>query len=151
MFTTHYGSRVTCHVSRVTFHKSHVTCHMSDKKECKFKIITKFGSKRAVYIKLFGLWYLVRNPVHSAYQQQLFVHGVQCVLYNVSSVYCTRCAVCIVQSVQCVVQGVQCVLYKVCSVYCTLSQSAKSRVNKDNYNIKSNIILPNPVFQIKKL
>ena len=33
-------------------------------------------------------------------------------LYKVCSVYCTRCAVCIVQSVQCA-------LYKVCSVYCT--------------------------------
>ena len=44
--------------------------------------------------------YLVRNPVHSACQQQnIVVQGVQCLLYKVSSVYCTRCATCFVQGV----------------------------------------------------
>ena len=47
-----------------------------------------------------------------SYQQDLFIQGVQCVLYMVCYIYCTRRVVCFVQ-------GVQCVLYKVCSVYCT--------------------------------
>ena len=85
--------------------------------------------------------YLVRNPVHLAYQQGLVVQGVQCVLYMVCNVYCTRCAVCIVL-------GVQCVLYKVCSVYCTLSPPAKSIVDKEEFDIKSNIIKYNPVLNV---
>ena len=50
------------------------------------------------------------------------VQGVPCVLHNM-----------------CSVQGVECVFYKVCSVYCT-SQPVKSSVNKEDFNIKSNII-----------
>ena len=84
--------------------------------------------------------YFVRNPVQSAYQQDLVVHGVKCVSYKVCSVYCTnvpfvlykvcnmyctRCAVCIVQ-------GVQCVLYT--------QQTSKSSVNKEDFKLKSNII-----------
>ena len=60
-------------------------------------------------------YYLIRNPVWSAYQQYLVVQGVKYVLYKVFSVYCTsvlrvlykvvimyctRCAVCIVQGLQ---------------------------------------------------
>ena len=55
---------------------------------------------------------LVRNPVHSAYQQDLVEQGVQCLFYKVCRVYCTRCAVCIVH-------GLPYVLYKTCSMYCT--------------------------------
>ena len=33
--------------------------------------------------------YLVRNQVLAAYQQDLVVQGVKCVLYKVLSVYCT--------------------------------------------------------------
>ena len=66
--------------------------------------------------------YLVRIPVHSAFLEDLLVQAtrcavcivqhVQCVIYKVCRVYCTRHAVCIVQ-------GVQCVFYKVCCPYCT--------------------------------
>ena len=56
--------------------------------------------------------YLVRIPVQSAYHQELFVQGVQYVLYKLCDVYCAWCAMYILQ-------GVQCELYKVCSVYCT--------------------------------
>ena len=79
-------------------------------------------------------------------KQDLFVKGVQRVLFKVCSVYCTRCAMCIVQ-------GLKCVLYKVCSVHCTryvvcivkggqyvlynvcrsLSRTAISSVNKENF------------------
>ena len=48
--------------------------------------------------------YLVRNPVQSAYQQNLVVQGVKCVLYKICSVYCTN---------------VPFVLYNVRNMYCT--------------------------------
>ena len=48
--------------------------------------------------------YLVRNQVQAAYQQDLVVQGGKCVLYKVSSVYCT---------------SMQCILYQVCRLYCT--------------------------------
>ena len=48
--------------------------------------------------------YLVIHQVWAAYQQDLVVQGVKCVLYKVWSVYCT---------------SVPCVLYKVCRLYCT--------------------------------
>ena len=58
--------------------------------------------------------YLFRKPARfSCTRCAVFiVQGVQCVLYKVFQVYYTRLAVFIVQ-------GVQCVLYKVCLVYCT--------------------------------
>ena len=77
--------------------------------------------------------YLVRNSVWSAarFSCKRCVVGIE----KVSSVNCTRCAVCIVQGVHillykvwsvyrtrfevCIIQGVKCVLYKVWSVYCT--------------------------------
>ena len=52
------------------------------------------------------------SKIYYIIQQDLVVQGVQCSLYKLGSVYCTRCDVCIVQ-------GVQRVLYKVCIVYCT--------------------------------
>ena len=61
-----------------------------------------------------------------------FVQVVPCILYRVCCVYCTRCAVCIVQ-------GVLCVFYKLCSVYGT-HWPGKSSVNKEDFDIKSNII-----------
>ena len=56
--------------------------------------------------------YLVRNPVHKAYQLDLILQDLQCVLYKVCGVNCTKCAVRIVK-------GVRCALYNVCCVYCT--------------------------------
>ena len=49
--------------------------------------------------------------------QGCIVQGVLCVFYKMSSVYCTRCAVCIVHSVD----------------------QKKSSFNKENFDIKSNI------------
>ena len=54
---------------------------------------------------------LGRISVQSSYQQDLGLQGVQCVLEKLSGVYCTWCAVCIVQRIQCV-------LIKVCCLYC---------------------------------
>ena len=51
--------------------------------------------------------YLVGKTVHSAYQQDLVVQGVQCVLYKFDI---------------CIVQVVQFVLFKVCSVHGTKYQ-----------------------------
>ena len=49
--------------------------------------------------------YLDRNQVQAAYQEDLAVQGVKCLMYKVSSVFCA---------------SMPCVLYKVCRLYCTM-------------------------------
>ena len=78
---------------------------------------------------------LVRNQVQAAYQQNLFLQGVNCVFYKVWSVYFIRCGVCIAQVVRvyctrcadCIVQVMHCVLYRVFVV----DFKGKSSVNMD--------------------
>ena len=104
--------------------------------------------------------YLVRNWVRAAYQQDVILQGLKCVLfkfpvcivqgepnvlYRVYSVYCTRCGVCIEQvcsvyctrCAYCIVQGVECALHRVISLYST----QKSSVSKEDFDIKSDLIL----------
>ena len=84
--------------------------------------------------------YLVRNPVQSAYQQDLFVQGVKCVFYKVCSVYYTNvpsvlykvCNMYFTRCTVCIVQGVQFVLYN--------QQTSKSSIKKEDFKLKSNII-----------
>ena len=53
----------------------------------------------------------------------MYCISVPCLFYKVCSVYCARCAVCIVQ-------GMQCVFFP--------QPTAKSNFNKEDFNIKSN-------------
>ena len=98
--------------------KMFVRIHLSFLKNINPTIFVFAGGKKYIYILIncevkSHSEYLVRNPVHSAYQQRLAVQDNQCVLYNVQGVHCVLykvSCVCCKMFVMCTVQGVQCVL-----------------------------------------
>ena len=82
--------------------KMFVRIHLSFLKNINPTIFVFAGGKKYIYILInFEVKshseYLVRNPVHTAYQQHLAVQDIQCVLYKVCIVYCTKCPVCVVK------------------------------------------------------
>ena len=80
--------------------------------------------------------YLVINWVQAAYQQNLIVQCVKCVLYKVLSVYCPCvlcllykvCRLCFTRCTLCIIQGVQCKF------------TSKQGINKEDFDIKSDLI-----------
>ena len=113
---------------------------------------------------------MVRNQVQAAYQQDLILQGVKCVLYKVWSLYCTcgpcvlcgyhtECAVSILHQNQGFIKrdfdrNSKLVMYKnglyffflrvickVCSVHCTFSQPKILALPK--WTLISNLIEPN--------
>ena len=81
--------------------------------------------------------YLVRNRVQAANQQDLVLQGLKCVSCKTCSVYCTSvCRVHCWRCAMCIVQGVQCVIYRVCIENFTL----KSSVNNWRFQIQDNLL-----------